>query len=63
MNKAAKAALAGVAVALTGPIGLLAIAVYYLRKQTEQTEEQRRINRRTSKIDRDLINLNNRDFQ
>ena len=63
MNKAVKAALAGVAVALTGPIGLLAIAVYYLRKQTEQTEEQRRINRRTSKIDRDLINLNNRDFQ
>ena len=63
MNKAVKAALAGVAVALTGPIGLLAIAVYYLRKQTEQTEEQRRINRRTSKIDRDLINLNNRDYQ
>ena len=63
MNKAVKAALAGVAVALTGPIGLLAIAVYYLRRQSEQTEEQRRINRRTSKIDRDLINLNNRDFQ
>ena len=63
MNKAVKAALAGVAVALTGPIGLLAIAVYYLRKQSEQTEEQRRINRRTSKIDRDLINLNNRDFK
>ena len=63
MNKAVKAALAGVAVVLTGPIGLLAIAVYYLRKQSEQTEEQRRINRRTSKIDRDLINLNNRDFQ
>ena len=36
MNKALKAALAGIAVALTGPIGLLAIAVYYLRKQSEQ---------------------------
>ena len=58
-----KAALAAVAVVLTGPIGLLAIAVYYLRKQSEQTEDQRRINRRTSKIDRDLINLNRREFQ
>ena len=58
MNKATKAALAALAVVLTGPIGLLAIAVYYLRKQSEQTAQQK-----ATQINRDLINLNNRDFQ
>ena len=62
MNKALKAALAGVAVALTGPIGLLAIAVYYLRKQSEQ-QSQLTAQKRSTEINRDLINLNNRDFQ
>ena len=36
MSRTTKAALAALAVALTGPIGLLAIAVYYLRKQSER---------------------------
>ena len=62
MNKAVKAALAGVAVVLTGPIGLLAIAVYYLRKQSEQ-QAQLTAQKRSTEINRDLINLNNRDFQ
>ena len=62
MNKAVKAALAGIAVVLTGPIGLLAIAVYYLRKQSEQ-QAQLTAQKRSTEINRDLINLNNRDFQ
>jgi len=40
MNRLAKAALAGVAVALTGPIGLIAVAVYYLRKNNELQQKQ-----------------------
>ena len=40
INKLTKAALAGVAVALTGPIGVLAIGVYYLRKIYEQNAQQ-----------------------
>ena len=40
MNKLTKAALAGVAVALTGPIGVLAIGAYYLRKIYEQNAQQ-----------------------
>ena len=62
MNKAVKAALAGIAVVLTGPIGLLAIAVYYLRKQSEQ-QAQLTAQKQSTEINRDLINLNNRDFQ
>ena len=62
MNKALKAALAGIAVVLTGPIGLLAIAVYYLRKQSEQ-QAQLTAQKQSTEINRDLINLNNRDFQ
>ena len=62
MNRAMKAALAGIAVVLTGPIGLLAIAVYYLRKQSEQ-QAQLTAQKRSTEINRDLINLNNRDFQ
>ena len=58
MNKPTKAALAAIAVVLTGPIGLLAIGVYYLRKQSEQTAQLR-----STQINRDLIDLNNRDFQ
>ena len=41
MNRLTKAALAGLAVALTGPIGLIAISVYYLRKNYEQQQKQR----------------------
>ena len=62
MSKALKASLAGIAVVLTGPIGLLAIAVYYLRKQSEQ-QAQLTAQKRSTEINRDLINLNNRDFQ
>ena len=40
MNKLTKAALAGVAVALTGPIGVVAICAYYLRKIYEQNDKQ-----------------------
>ena len=40
MNRLTKAALAGLAVALTGPIGLIAIGVYYLRKNYEQQQKQ-----------------------
>ena len=40
MNKLTKAALAGVAVALTGPIGVVAICAYYLRKIYEQNAQQ-----------------------
>ena len=39
MSRLTKAALAGLAVALTGPIGLLAIGVYYLRKNHERTAQ------------------------
>ena len=40
MNKLTKAALAGLAVALTGPIAVLAIGAYYLRKIYEQNAQQ-----------------------
>ena len=63
MNKAVKAALAGVAVVLLGPVGgLLVVAVYLLRKQTEQ-QAQLTAQKRSTAINRDLINFNNRDFQ
>ena len=40
MNKLTKAALAGLAVALTGPIGVVAVCAYYLRKIYEQNAQQ-----------------------
>ena len=40
MNKLTKAALAGLAVALTGPIGVVAVCAYYLRKIYEQNDKQ-----------------------
>lgn len=40
MNKALKGALAGLLVVTTGPIGLVAIGIYYLRKQHEQSLKQ-----------------------
>ena len=40
MNRLTKADLAGLAVGLTGPIGLIAIGVYYLRKNNEQQQKQ-----------------------
>ncbi len=40
MNRLTRAALAGLAVAITGPVGLIAIAVFYLRKNNEQQQKQ-----------------------
>ena len=63
MNKAVKAALAGVACVVLGPVGgLLVVAIYLLRKQTEQ-QAQLTAQKRSTEINRNLINLNNRDFQ
>ena len=40
MSKFMKGALAGLLVAVTGPFGLVAIAIFYLRKQHEQSLKQ-----------------------
>ena len=40
MNPALKGALAAALVVLTGPIGLVAIGIYYLRKSREETQKQ-----------------------
>ena len=40
MNPALKGALAAALVVLTGPIGLVAIGVYYLRKGQEEQLKQ-----------------------
>ena len=36
MNKATKGALMGGLVVLTGPIGLIAVGIYFLRKQHDE---------------------------
>ena len=40
MNNVTRGALAGLLVVTTGPIGLIAIGIYYLRKQHEQSLKQ-----------------------
>ena len=40
MNNVTKGALAALLVCVTGPIGLIAIGIYYLRKQHEQSLKQ-----------------------
>ena len=40
MNPALKGALAAVLVVVTGPIGLIAVGVYYLRKSQEEQKRQ-----------------------
>ena len=40
MNNVTKGALAGLLVVTTGPIGLIAICIYYMRKQHEQSLKQ-----------------------
>jgi len=40
MNKATKGALAAALVVATGPIGLIAIGIYFLRKQHDQQKRQ-----------------------
>ena len=40
MNPALKGALAAALVVLTGPIGLLAQGIYYLRKSREEQQKQ-----------------------
>ena len=40
MNKALKGAIAGLLVVTTGPIGLIAIVIYYARKQHEESLKQ-----------------------
>jgi len=40
MNSATKGALMGALVVLTGPIGLVAVGVYYLRKSQEEHKRQ-----------------------
>ena len=40
MNPLLKGALVGALVAITGPIGLVALGVYYLRKSQEEQQKQ-----------------------
>ena len=40
MNPALKGALAAALVVITGPIGLVAIGIYYLRKSREEQQKQ-----------------------
>lgn len=40
MNPALKGAAAALLVVLTGPIGLVAVGIYYLRKSQEEQQKQ-----------------------
>ena len=40
MNPLLKGALVGALVAITGPIGLIAVGIYYLRKSQEEQKRQ-----------------------
>lgn len=48
MNNVTKGAIAGLLVVTTGPIGLIAIGIYYLRKQHEQSLKQTELLRKVT---------------